>query len=216
MKENQFDSYHLPSNVVTPLYPFLASSLPRLILSPSSPRGESFTPLRKTLVFLSDLPCSTSFLALRLSHCATSAPRLASLRKRSYLQPPSSSPPVHSLPPLTQATTVLTPPFHDTAGRFPSRLFLLRLLRSLSHLPGVPRPSTCRPATTFEITPHFFSLLYLFPFLSVVSVIPLFFSLFFPWRWLTTLPNGCQPLSPLPSWFDAFSFLRSAFLLFRE
>lgn len=129
---------------------------------------------------------------------ATSAPRLASLRKQSR----TPGPPAFTTTSATFGFQLwlelprrhLTPPFHDTVERFP-RLFSPRLLRSRSSFltptyPSSPRPSRdCLP--NHSTLSHLFSLCS--PFLFVRRS-PAFFC-------YSSLGNGLRLRSPssLPS-----------------
>lgn len=129
---------------------------------------------------------------------ATSAPRLASLRKQSR----TPGPPAFTTTSATFGFQLwlelprrhLTPPFHDTVERFP-RLFSPRLLRSRSSFltptyPSSPRPSRdCLP--NHSTLSHLFSLCALFLF---VRRSPAFFC-------YSSLGNGLRLRSPssLPS-----------------
>lgn len=218
MKKNQFDSYHLPSTVVLRHH---AISFPRLVfpsphpLSPTSPRGKSFTPLRTTVVSFR-LPCSTFFLtlrgfrALRLALRNKCAP--TRIFKKAVVPPttvlvtprPLTSTPDSSYRHCHRSNT--TVPRHSRA--FSSSSFSTASLPPpFPTSPGVPHPSA-GPQLPPKITSLFFSLLSFR--LYIVSVIHLLFPLFFPRRWLTS-PNGCQ--NTLATLFAARHFLHHSLFL---
>lgn len=114
-------------------------------------------------------------------------------------------PPFYFHPSFSPVTRATAPPSNTatarhTAGRFPRRLFLLRVAfsdpahSSFSPPASVPHPPD-RAATTFEITPRS-SRLFLpcFPSLLSSPRRSLIFLLCFSRRWLAT-SNGCQLFS---------------------
>lgn len=153
----------------------------------------------------------STFSSLSTSTDATSAPRLASLRKQSR----TPGPPAFATTSATFGFQLwlelprrhLTPPFHDTVERFP-RLFSPRLLRRPVPLFSHPRilQPLGRAATAFQITPRSpisFSLCS--PFL-LVRRSPAFFLLFFPRKWLTP-PFTFLPPLPLICVVSCFFYI---------